>query len=85
MFGAIEVPDSLLPGATIPRGVHSPATDDAVPATQINEKDLVDNDLVIDLFTRTGLCSSKSDARRLVLQGGAYVDGNRVSGVDQRN
>lgn len=38
MFGAIEVPDNLLPGATIPRGIHSPATDDAVPATQIEEK-----------------------------------------------
>jgi tyrosyl-tRNA synthetase len=84
VFGAIEVPEDLLPGATIPRGVHSASTDEAVPATQIHEKDLLDNDLVIDLFTRTGLCGSKSDARRLVQQGGAYVNGKRVSGVDQR-
>jgi len=84
VFGSVEVPEDLLPGATIPRGIHSPATDDAVPSTQIHEKDLLDNDLLIDLFTRTGLCGSKSDARRLVQQGGAYVNGNRVSGVDQR-
>ena len=84
VFGAVEVPEDLLPGATIPRGVHSPAADDAVPSTQIHEKDLLSNDLVIDLFTRTGLCGSKSDARRLIQQGGAYVNGNRVSGVAQR-
>jgi tyrosyl-tRNA synthetase len=84
VFGVIEVPDTLLPGSTIPRGVHSTATDDSVPATHIDKKDLVDNDLVVDLFTRTGLCSSKSDARRLVQQGGAYVNGNRVSALDQK-
>lgn len=83
VFGAIDVPENLLPGATIPRGIHYRAADDAVPATQINVSDLVDDQLIIDLFTRTGLCSSKSDARRLVQQGGAYVNGNRVSGVDQ--
>jgi tyrosyl-tRNA synthetase len=84
VFGAVEVPENLLPGATIPRGIHSRVADDAVPATQINAADLVNDHLVIDLFTRTGLCSSKSDARRLVQQGGAYVNGIRVSGVDQR-
>jgi tyrosyl-tRNA synthetase len=83
VFGVIEVPEDLLPGATIPRGIHSPATDDSVPATTIDRKELVDNALVIDLFTRTGLCNSKSDARRLVSQGGAYINGNRVSGFDQ--
>jgi tyrosyl-tRNA synthetase len=30
---------------------------------------------VIDLFAETGLCSTKSEARRLVQQGGAFVSG----------
>jgi len=84
VFGAVEVPENLLPGATIPRGIHSPAADEAVPATPIDAAAIVADNLVIDLFARTGLCSSKSDARRLVQQGGAYVNGIRVSGVDQR-
>jgi len=39
--------------------------------------------MAADLFTMTGLCKSKSDARRLIKQGGAYIDGNRVSSFDQ--
>ena len=31
----------------------------------------------------TGLCKSKSDARRLIKQGGAYIDGERVGAFDQ--
>ncbi len=84
VFGAFEVPEGLLPGATIPRGMHSSATDDAVPTTHIDRKDVGETDCVIDLFTRTGLCTSKSDARRLVKQGGAYLNGNRISGIDQK-
>ncbi|MCF8114096.1 MAG: tyrosine--tRNA ligase [Desulfotignum sp.] len=83
VFGRIEVSETLLPGATIPRGVHSPASDASVPSTHIARTDLMDNTFLVDLFTRTGLCTSKSDARRLVKQGGAYINGNRVSGLDQ--
>ncbi len=36
-----------------------------------------------ELFARTSLCSSKSDARRLVQQGGAFIDDKKVSDVDQ--
>jgi tyrosyl-tRNA synthetase len=84
VFGAIEVPDDLLPGSTISRGIHSSASDGAVPATQIDRNDVNENDFIIDLFTRTGLCTSKSDARRLVKQGGAYLNGSRVSTIDQK-
>ncbi len=83
VFGSIDVPEGLLPGATIPRGQHSAASDASIPATQIDKNDMQEISLVVDLFTRTGLCKSKSDARRLVTQGGAYINGNRVSGFDQ--
>jgi tyrosyl-tRNA synthetase len=83
VFGCIDVPNDLLPGATIPRGVHSPASDESVPATHLARNGFVDKALVVDLFTQTGLCASKSDARRLVKQGGAYINGNRVSVIDK--
>ena len=37
---------------------------------------------MIELFVRTGLCGSKSEARRLFAQGGAYVDDEAVSDPD---
>ena len=30
------------------------------------------------LFTNTGLCKTRSEARRLISQGGAYINGKRV-------
>ncbi len=36
---------------------------------------------VLDLLVRTGMCRSKGEARRLVQQGGVYLDGERVEDV----
>ncbi len=83
VFGRVEVSQDILISSTIPRGVHSPASDDAVPSSPYARDQLVDKVLIIDLITETGLCKSKSDARRLVQQGGAYINGERVNGVDQ--
>lgn len=86
VFGPLEVSDTLLPGSTIPRGVHSPATTESgesVPSTLYNKEEVVGKALVIDLLTQTGLCKSKSDARRLVKQGGAYINGERIASLDQ--
>ena len=38
--------------------------------------------VIIELFVRTGLCGSKSEARRLFAQGGAYVDDEALSDPD---
>ena len=83
VFGPLEVPDTLLPGSTIPRGVHSPASDESVPSTLYKKEDVVGKAMMIDLLTQTGLCKSKSDARRLVKQGGAYINGERIAAMDQ--
>ncbi len=83
VFGSIDVPKDLLPGASIPRGVHSAGKDESVPSSEYVRADVVAKVLVMDLFTETGLCKSKSDARRLIKQGGAYINGERLSGFDQ--
>ena len=38
---------------------------------------------VIDILVVSGLCTSKSEARRLIEQGGVSVDGNKVSSVNE--
>lgn len=37
---------------------------------------------ILDLFMKTGLCSSKSEARRLVQQNGAAINGEKNTDVD---
>ena len=83
MFGTLEIPEDLLPGATIPRGVHTAKADTAVPSSSINKDGIIGTAPVVDLLCQTGLCKSKSDARRLVKQGGAYINGNRIEAFDQ--
>ena len=83
VFGSIEIPETLLPGASIPRGVHSPANNESVPSSSYNKEEVVGKVLVIDLLTQTKLCKSKSDARRLLQQGGAYINGERIVRLDQ--
>ncbi len=38
---------------------------------------------IIDILVTSGLCTSKSEARRLIEQGGVSVDGNKVSSVNE--
>lgn len=39
---------------------------------------------VVDLFVKSGLASSKSDARRLIEQGGAYVNQRRIESHEEK-
>ena len=50
----------------------------AMPTVEIPRNQMVDGLNVIDLFSSSGLCSSKSEARRLVSQGGAYVNSKNI-------
>jgi len=55
---------------------------DAIPSTTILKSDLEQGVLAVDLFVNAGLTRSKSDARRLVQQGGAYVNDEPVQDVE---
>lgn len=83
MFGSMEIPKGLLPGSTIPRKNHSDVMADSVPSSPYNRTDIFEKISMAELFVATGLCRSKSDARRLVQQGGAYINGSRVVAFDQ--
>jgi tyrosyl-tRNA synthetase len=50
----------------------------AMPSVELARGELEKGINIIDLFSRTGLCSSKSEARRLISQGGAYVNDENI-------
>ncbi|HEY9594297.1 MAG TPA: tyrosine--tRNA ligase [Spirochaetia bacterium] len=53
-----------------------------VPSITMLRVDLDAGIGVVDLFVRAGLCATKSDARRLVTQGGAYVGRQNVTDIE---
>lgn len=55
---------------------------DAMPSIEIDGSELQNGINILDLFSRTELCSSKSEARRLVTQGGAYVNDVNLTDID---
>jgi tyrosyl-tRNA synthetase len=55
---------------------------DAVPSTELAAAELAAGIAAPDLFQRVGLCRSRSEARRLIEQGGAYVNDEPVGSVD---
>ena len=52
---------------------------EGVPSVSVPRADLESGIGVLDLYTRSGLTSSNGDARRLVTQGGAEINGKKIS------
>ncbi|MGE4519851.1 MAG: tyrosine--tRNA ligase [Desulfobacteraceae bacterium] len=81
MFGARDIPENLLPSSRISRkGLSVKA--DSVPSSFIEKARITEGVGVLDLFRETGLCKSTSEARRLVQQGGCYLNENRIDSID---
>ncbi len=55
---------------------------DAIPDIEIARSEIEEGIGVLDLFSRTDLCSSRSEARRLVQQGGARINDAQVTDID---
>ncbi len=82
VFGSVEIPESILPSSTIPRG-SAVGSDDSVPATSMDAQ-LFENGMpVADIFVQTDLSKTKSEAKRLIKQGGGYINGERIAAFDQ--
>lgn len=52
---------------------------DEAPTTEMSRKRLQDGISALDLFTETGLCESRGEVRRMGMQGGLYIQGERVT------
>jgi len=83
VFGAPVLSDGFCPSSSIPRESTGPSSAESVPSLFIDPERLKVGIVVVDLFVETGLSKSKGDARRLISQGGAYLNGERVAGFDQ--
>ena len=55
-----------------------------VPTYNLSREELAGGMGVVELFVRAGLCPSSSEARRLIAQGGAYVNDQNVAGIEAR-
>jgi len=55
----------------------------SVPTTKLETADLINGINILDLLAKTGLAQSKSEARRLVDQGGIKANGEKISGIDK--
>jgi tyrosyl-tRNA synthetase len=81
MFGTRKVPAGILPASTIPRGDLG-ADDESVPSSFLDVETLKAGIAAFKLFHQVGLASSGGAARRLIEQGGAYINGDRVESFD---
>jgi len=55
---------------------------DGVPTTVLSGDELEQGLPVVELFYRTSLARSRSEARRLIQQGGAYINNQRIDSVN---
>ena len=83
MFGARQVPADILPTSTLPRGNFG-ADDASVPTSLLDVQALKAGIPAFKLFHQVGLADSGGAARRLIEQGGAYVNGTRVESFDYK-
>ncbi len=82
MFGGRNIPADIIPASAIPRG-ESSRDDVSVPQTVFELSRLKAGIPAFKLFQEVGLTNSGGASRRLIEQGGAYINGNRVDTFDQ--
>ena len=80
-FGDREIPSTMLPSSAIPRGQIS-SDDHGVPGSTMDRSKLRGGVGLVELLSSLELVSSKSEARRLIQQGGVYVNEKRVQDIE---
>jgi tyrosyl-tRNA synthetase len=82
MFGDRQISSQILPSSQIPRDGGSVSAA-SIPSSRIDLELLKEGLPAFKLFQHAGLVTSGGAARRLIEQGGAYVNGSRVVSFDQ--
>ena len=83
VFGAPSIPEDLCPSSSIPRGRDgNDRTATSMPSSTVDIERLKCGIPAVDLFVETGLSKSKGDARRLINQGGGYLNNERIEAFD---
>jgi len=81
-FNLRSVSPGLFPSSSIPRGDVTEDTS-AIPTYEKTMDELETTPIAV-LFQEVDLCASRGEARRLVTQGGAYINGRQITSIDDR-
>ncbi len=65
------------------KAIMSETTDDAIPTTPIEKEKFPKGIPAFKLFEIASMCTSGSEARRLIQQGGAYINNKKVEKFDE--
>jgi tyrosyl-tRNA synthetase len=76
----ISVSDSISMQGSVTAKVNA---DDSIPTTFMEKEKFSGGIPVFKLFEATSLCASGSEARRLIEQGGAYINNKKVNKFDE--
>jgi tyrosyl-tRNA synthetase len=83
IFNSRPVDANMFPSSTIPRMVATSDTS-AVPHYKISRKDLESGVQICATCAKAGLTQSISETRRLIEQGGIYINDRPVKSVDEK-
>ena len=82
-FHSRPVEADLFPSSTIPRTV--PTTDtSAIPRYAVSRRDLEAGISILSSCAKSGLTQSSSEARRLIEQGGIYINDRQIKSIDEK-
>lgn len=82
-FGLKPLEKGFFPSSAIPR-LDDTLDSSAMPSIEKRRADLAAGIPAFQLFHESGLCASRGEARRLIAQGGAYVEERPVGDPDER-
>jgi tyrosyl-tRNA synthetase len=82
-FHSRPVDIELFPSSTIPRTAADSDTS-AIPRYKVSKKDLKTGILSYSICAKAGLTQSMSEAKRLIEQGGLYINDRQIKSVDEK-
>jgi tyrosyl-tRNA synthetase len=81
-FGSKPLDRDLFPSSSIPRLGETDAS--AIPSIEKSRSALVAGIPAFELFHEANLCASKGEAKRLIAQGGGYVNDRQLTAFDEK-
>ena len=82
-FHSRPVDTDMFPSSAIPRTATASDTS-AIPRCKVSRKDLEAGILICSTCAKAGLTQSISETRRLIEQGGIYINDQQVKSVDEK-
>jgi len=83
VFNKRLVDPALFPSCTIPRSLP-PCNVAGIKSLQKTKEALMRGIPAFELFHEAGVCASKGEARRVLSQGGGYVNDSQISSFDEK-